>query len=135
MEDLHHFCQKIGVDTPEHIVLKKQYFEVSPEIKQVLDQVPFEAQYAGKLLGSQGRGFTPSLDLLEYAARNGAQTITVDEKTAFLFTCGRDILQVQVRGFVIVLDFAKRVLGYGKGERGIVKNLWDVGDYLRREKK
>ena len=77
--------------------------------------------------------------------------MVVDAKTAWLFICGRDIFKrgiVKVEGsnkkdaYTLVLNQHGECLGFGKilydldGEKGrvAVKNISDIGDFLRREK-
>lgn len=134
MESIQDFCKKVKVPTPDHIKIKKKYFKVSPAVKQILDKVKLDAQYAGEYLGEDSKEFKPSPNLLEYCIQNGAKSRKVEEKVAYLFTCGRDILNINVGGWVIILDSTGSILGLGKGDGNTVDNYWDVGDFLRREK-
>jgi ribosome biogenesis protein Nip4 len=84
-------------------------------------------------------------------AEKKASSIIVDKKTEWLFICGRDIFKqgiVNIVGagskgeHVLVLNKRGECLGFGrivcdlsKTERGLaVKNILDIGDFLRREK-
>ena len=52
---------------------------------------------AGIVLGRRSKGrFVPSFPLLDHVAKYTDQLVRVDEKTAYLFTCGRDIFGRQV---------------------------------------
>ena len=109
--------------------------------------------YAGTYLGKVKNGkFFPSFNLLAMLAEGGANRVVVDKKTAWLFICGRDVFRtgiLAVRGSrrkgdpVLVLNDFGECLGFGrivgslagaarKGEIA-VKNVSDVGDFLRRE--
>jgi ribosome biogenesis protein Nip4 len=109
--------------------------------------------YAGTYLGKVKNGkFFPSFNLLAMLAESEANKVVVDKKTAWLFICGRDIFRtgiLAVRGSrrkgdpVLVLNDFGECLGFGrivgslagaarKGEVA-VKNISDVGDFLRRE--
>ena len=104
--------------------------------------------YAGKLLGRDRRLFHPSPALLqEVASEEGPlNRVHVDRETGWLFVCGRDIFEESVLrregGFeegdlsLVMLD--GDCLGYGVVEvfqgRKILKNVFDVGDFLRRER-
>jgi ribosome biogenesis protein Nip4 len=83
-------------------------------------------------------------------AKGEANKIVVDRKTAWLFICGRDIFRkgiLVVHGsrqkgdHTLVLNEFGECLGFGKITRSldaektqvVVKNISDVGDFLRRE--
>jgi ribosome biogenesis protein Nip4 len=109
--------------------------------------------YAGIYLGKVKNGkFFPSFNLLTMIAKGEANKVTVNRKAAWLFICGRDIFRtgiVTLRGSrkkgdpTLVLNEFNECLGFGrlvcnlvgtakKGEIAI-KNVSDVGDFLRRE--
>ena len=108
--------------------------------------------YAGSFLGEKrNREFMPSFELLRLITEKRANKITIDKKTEWLFICGRDIFRrgiEQVLGsgkegdHVLVLNghgeclgFGKVVSDLGKKKNGVVvKNILDIGDFLRREK-
>ena len=82
-----------------------------------------------------------------------ANNIIVNKKTAWLFICGRDILQqgileknnLKKGDYTLVMNEYNECLGFGKimhNLRGVpdstkiaVKNILDIGDFLRREKR
>jgi ribosome biogenesis protein Nip4 len=83
-------------------------------------------------------------------AKGEANKIVVDRKAAWLFVCGRDIFRrgiLAVHGsrrkgdYVLVLNEFGECLGFGKITHSldavetqvVVKNISDVGDFLRRE--
>ena len=104
--------------------------------------------YAGKLLGRDRRLFHPSPALLqEVASEEGSlNRVHVDRETGWLFVCGRDVFEESLLsregGFeegdlsLVMLD--GDCLGYGVVEafqgRKILKNVFDIGDFLRRER-
>ena len=107
--------------------------------------------YAGTYLGKIKDGkFFPSFTLLAMLARGKANKIVVGKKAAWLFICGRDIFRkgiLAVHGsqrkgdHTLVLNEFSECLGFGKithildaeGTQVVVKNISDVGDFLRRE--
>jgi ribosome biogenesis protein Nip4 len=107
--------------------------------------------YAGLYLGKVSKArFFPSFDLLAILAKGKSNKIVVDSKTAWLFVCGRDIFQqgiLSVEGsksrgaHTLVLNEYDECLGFGriiyslleKREGVAVKNISDIGDFLRRE--
>jgi ribosome biogenesis protein Nip4 len=109
--------------------------------------------YAGTYLGKVKNGkFFPSFNLLMMLAKGEANKIVVEKKAAWLFICGRDVFRkgiVTLRGsrrkgdhtlvlneFGACLGFGKivsRLDGAAKETEVAVKNVLDVGDFLRRE--
>jgi len=108
--------------------------------------------YAGTYLGKVKNGkFFPSFSLLTMLAKGEANKIVVEKKAAWLFICGRDIFRkgiLAVRGsrkkgdHTLVLNEFGECLGFGKIISSLdaaaktevaVKNISDVGDFLRRE--
>jgi ribosome biogenesis protein Nip4 len=86
-------------------------------------------------------------------AETKANKLVVDKKTAWLFICGRDIFKkgilkgnrLKKGDCTLILNERKECLGFGKttcnlrGEadanKVVVKNILDIGDFLRREKR
>ena len=82
----------------------------------------------------------------------GPYKLIVDKKTAWLFICGRDIFrkgilqgdQLKKGDYVLIMNLMNECLGYGKilinlrgspdSKQVAVKNILDIGDFLRREK-
>jgi predicted RNA-binding protein (TIGR00451 family) len=109
--------------------------------------------YAGTYLGKVKNGkFFPSFSLLRMIAERKANKIIVNDKTAWLFICGRDIFRQGIlkadgsnrKGdYALVLNQHRECLGFGKivvsleeEKKGVaVKNISDIGDFLRRERK
>lgn len=129
----------------------RQYFQVFPELKETIDTVKKNMDRdpvsVGVFLGEErGRKFMPSIALLDIIGRVTDRWVTVDEKSEWLFLCGRDIFAKSVvkanvkQGTVLVASRNKEVLGYGeitgdlsKPDRVFIKNILDKGDFLRRE--
>ena len=135
---------------PEFIVEKSQrFYLLNPRLKKMQNNF----YYAGLYLGKMKDGiFFPSFNLLNMLADEVANKIVVDGKTAWLFTCGRDIFAsgiVKVMGSrrkgdaTLVLNEFRECLGFGwiaddlsgSAERVAVKNVLDLGDFLRRERR
>jgi ribosome biogenesis protein Nip4 len=103
--------------------------------------------YAGKLLGRTKGEFIPSAALLrELGVVQGPNKLWVDERVGWLFVCGRDIFAENIlksegevkEGTCLLVMMGGDCLGYGKIEKRdgkmIVANIFDVGDFLRRER-
>jgi len=147
------FVSRFGAEISfdEALIVKKQnrYFLLDQNLKQLASNDFFYAgTYVGKVKGGR---FFPSVGLLELIARKEANKITVDKKTEWLFICGRDIFAqgiVRIIGsgnkddYALILNLYGECLGFGRilcnlnGKRqGLaIKNMLDIGDFLRRER-
>ena len=122
-------------------------------IKDNLRQYVFKSFYhAGIYLGKIRDGqFLPSFYLLRLIATKKASKIVVNKKTEWLFTCGRDVFRqgvVEVSGskrkseYTLIMNEENECLGFGKilsnfnqqDKRLVVRNVLDIGDFLRRER-
>jgi ribosome biogenesis protein Nip4 len=140
---------KLAVN-PRLIVEKEgRYFLLNNDLKSLLrDDFYFAGTYLGKV--KKGK-FFPSFILLALLAAGKANKVVVNEKAAWLFVCGRDILSEglkEVQGsrrrgdFTLVLNVFGECLGFGRilhdlssKDSGLaVQNVSDVGDFLRRER-
>jgi ribosome biogenesis protein Nip4 len=120
--------------------------------KMLLKVVPKDFYYAGAYLGKAKNGkFFPSFNLLTMLAEGEANKIFVEKKTAWLFICGRDIFRKGIlvaRGsrkkgnHTLVLNEFGECLGFGRIVSNLnraaksevaVRNISDIGDFLRRE--
>jgi ribosome biogenesis protein Nip4 len=152
---LEHFASEFGVQVsfnPELLVEKNgRYFLVNSNLRPLMKQDFF---VAGVFLGKAKDGkFFPGFNFLAMLAKKDASRIVVDEKAAWLFICGRDVLGKSVRHVygsgrkhtnVLVLNGFGECLGFGRivgklsGEAGVneiaVRNVSDIGDFLRRER-
>lgn len=150
------FASQFGVNlslNPELVVEKNgRFYFVNEALKPLLVRKDFF--YAGVFLGKAKEGkFFPSFNLLSMLAQRGAHRIVVERKAAWLFICGRPILAqsvLQVFGsgkknmHVLVLNEFGECLGFGRivGNLNVkggmdevaVRNVSDVGDFLRRER-
>ncbi|MGB9914354.1 MAG: hypothetical protein ACPLOC_02250 [Candidatus Bathyarchaeales archaeon] len=109
--------------------------------------------YAGTYLGKVKNGkFFPSFNLLAMLAKGDANKVIIDGQAAWLFICGRDIFRRSIIAMygsrkkgahTLVMNEFGECLGFGKivcsldekvqGDEVSVKNVLDVGDFLRRE--
>lgn len=155
MKEINEFVAQFNVTVPfdeEQVVRKgNRYYMLSAELKQQVSKGFF---YAGEYLGAvKGTGFYPGFALLRIIADSKANKVTLDKKAAWLFICGRDIFKRGlVKGsslkkdeYTLVLNEHNEILGFGRVminiraeidmDKVAVKNILDVGDFLRRERK
>ena len=142
------FGARIAFDI--NLVVKKggRYFLLNENLRKLVRKVFY---YAGTYLGKVKNGkFFPSFSLLAIISKVGANKVTVDKKTAWLFICGRDIFRRGIKkvtgsrkkgSYTLILNECGECLGFGKIVRDLaeetagvaVKNISDIGDFLRRE--
>lgn len=136
---------KINIDERLLVEADGRYFLLSTNLRRLLRPGFF---FVGIYLGKYRRGrFFPSFSLLKMVAFGGGRSVVVDERSEWLFVCGRDVFQkgvVEVRGevsegdLVLIMNSHDECLGFGRalGSLGqvAVRNISDVGDFLRRER-
>ena len=149
------FAAQFGVQIALNLDLMVEksgrFYLVNPFLKPLVRQDFFSA---GVFLGKAKEGkFFPSFNLLGMLAKKEANRIILDRKAAWLFICGRDVLRnsiVRVAGpgrkdtNTLVFNEFGECLGFGRiveNLRGssvdnglVVRNVLDVGDFLRRER-
>jgi ribosome biogenesis protein Nip4 len=135
----------LSLGEDEVVRINDQYFTPSSTLLNGL-RVREGLVYAGRYLGRDRRHFEPSSILLQtLASEPGTRKIHVDRDAAWLWVCDRDIFQANIAavegeltlGSHYLVVYGGRCIGYGRyetaGDRRIVKNLFDLGDFLRRE--
>ena len=135
----------------ESMVVKKQdrFFLLNTTLKRLVTK---DFYHAGIYLGkAKNDKFFPSYSFLTLMARTNANKIVIDKKTEWLFICGRDIFKggivrtagAKKRGdYALILNEHDECLGFGRLEHNLdedkagvlVRNISDVGDFLRRER-
>jgi predicted RNA-binding protein (TIGR00451 family) len=155
MKEVDDFAEKLGckISLRGNKIINKngKVFLVNKKIFEYSKKKFF---YAGLFLGNIKKGkIDPSLYLLSLLSKNKANKVIVDNKTAWLVIYGRNILKNGILGvegslqkgdIVLILNSYGDCLGLGKivfdfdkkskENEVIVKNLFDIGDFLRREK-
>jgi len=132
---------------------ENRYFLLNEKLMKLISKDFF---YAGIYLGkTRGKIFFPSFNLLALIAeKKEANRVVVDGKTEWLFIVGRDVFKrgiMQVTGsrkkdaYTLVMNEYGECLGFGRITRNlddaeskrevIVKNVSDIGDFLRRERR
>jgi ribosome biogenesis protein Nip4 len=155
MRDINDFVKRFrtSISLKENLIVEKKnrYFLLDTRLKEVISK---DFYCAGVYLGKLKKGvFFPGFNLLAMIGDNkDANKIMLDERTEWLFIVGRDIFKqgiVEVTGskkrgdYTIVMNQHGECLGFGKvlcnideevNKRVVVKNISDIGDFLRREK-
>ncbi len=145
------FGVKVRFNEPELAKIDNMTFFVPPDVGAFISRLQKKPVYAGALLATQkGSQFIPGRYLLEHLSLNGAKSVTADKNGAWLWICGKDLWGksiirssdgIEVNDLVLIKSEHDEVLGYGKIVRDleaknkmVVQRLFDLGDYLRREK-
>ncbi len=148
-----HFGVEVVIDRSQLLESRQRYYLLKPDLKELASK---EFISVGLYLGRTKRGkFYPSFNLLQMIAREKASKTFVDEKTEWLFICGRDIFAqgiikteglVRKGGYTLILNRYDECLGYGEMlcddkaqirsgmKRPAIRSILDIGDFLRREK-
>jgi ribosome biogenesis protein Nip4 len=152
MKPILEFAQKVNaklVLNPQLVVEKEgRYYLLSKRLRGVARK---DFYYAGRYLGKEkNHKFFPSFNLLSMLAETKANKVVVDDKAAWLFICGRDVFGKRITAvygskrkgdFTLILNEFGECLGFGrishsldlKNAGAVVRNVSDVGDFLRRE--
>ncbi len=145
------FNTKIIIDENQIFKNRNRFYLLSELLKR---HVPKGFFYAGTYLGAvKGTSFFPSFLLLQMIAQQKANKLVIDKKTSWLFICGRDIFKkgiindcnLKKGDYTLILNDNNECLGFGKMlinlrseidlNKIAVKNILDIGDFLRREKR
>jgi ribosome biogenesis protein Nip4 len=149
------FAAQFGVQVslnPDLVIEKSgRFYLVNAALKPFVKGDFF---YVGLFLGKVKEGkFFPSFTLLSMLAKQGANRVVLDRHAAWLYICGRDLLassitRVQGSGKkntnTLVMNEFGECLGFGRivgslsgaasADGLAVRNVSDVGDFLRRER-
>jgi ribosome biogenesis protein Nip4 len=155
MKPLHTFIQRLNsnLHLKKNLVIesRNRWYLLTDTLKRSVDEAFVHAgTYLGKL---KGRTFFPSISLLAMIAQTRANKTTVNEKTEWLFICGRDIFEEGILttegskktgDLTIILNqhgeclglgrITRNITGEGSGRRVAIRRVLDIGDFLRRER-
>ncbi len=125
--------------------LNNQYFLLNDNIRgAILDKNLLV--YAGEYIGKDQRHFVPSSILLgKLGEESSTNKAFVEQDAGWLFVCGKDIFEENIIDFTgrltlgqyYLIMMGDACLGYGRYEtsanRRVIHNIFDIGDFLRRE--
>ena len=152
MKPITDFAQRVNarlILNPRFVVEKEgRYYLLSKKLLSIAQDDFF---YAGSYLGKmKNHKFFPSFNLLSMLAKTEANKIVVDDKAAWLFICGRDIFSKRITAvygsrrkgdYTLIINSFGECLGFGRivhdldtESEVLIKNVSDVGDFLRRER-
>ena len=129
------WIRKLGSFKSENIVKwGKTYYLIPPMQRALIEKIHEKPFSAGLVLGKEDKMFKPTSALLERIKTD--KTITVDDKSAWLFVCGRDIFENSLElpsehPLALVKNKEGEILGLAKKEGNLYKNIFDRGKILR----
>lgn len=139
-EFISRFTNEKIVDKEELVIYENSYFLADERFK-LLKLKPI---YAGIFVGKvKGNDVIPSLWLLNELLKKSNKKVFVNEKGEWMFICSRDIFKESItkienfkKGeYYLVVNQYNECLGYGIFEDNKIKRIFDIGDFLRRERK
>lgn len=151
MKPLTDFASRFGGKValnPEFILEKANRFYLLRPVLRKITRGDF--YHSGLYLGKIKNGtFFPSFNLLNMVTPFANNKVVLDRKAAWLFICGRDVFRKGIikftgcrqRGdYALVMNEFGECLGFGvvtgnfeENGKVAVRNLLDIGDFLRRE--
>lgn len=132
-------------DKNDVVKLAREFYLVNSDQKKLLDNFrgKFNVVWCGVYLGFEKEFFVPSLWLLQELSKKINKKVWVNSKGEWLFICNRNVLSesiakienVENNDLCLVINQHNECLGIGRKEKTIIKNIFDIGDFLRRERK
>jgi ribosome biogenesis protein Nip4 len=137
------FTEKQVFDWQNVCQLGHEFFLLPDAVRKLAQSVHLPWCHAGQYLGMQARGTAkPGIALLEAIAGTDVPKVWLGAKSAWLFVCKRPALAegilrtAAVPGqLVLVLAENDDCIGYGMYDGKKVINYYDIGDFLRRERR
>lgn len=141
------FTDKEVLDFSKMIKVGDEFYLIEAGLRKIRDKVKSFPFFIGTYLGKRDK---PSIFLLQKLAQVAEKKVWVNEKGEWLFICGRDILGQSLTkkaegivkdDLVLVLNKHDECIGYGtfiddtKPNKAAVQRMFDIGDFLRRERK
>lgn len=141
------FSGKELIKEEDMISLQNEFYVLPEDLQKIFKRIFMKPVYAGEYLGKSGANkFIPSLYLLNLLCKNTEKKILVNDRGEWLFVCGRDILKesviqtgdVKKDELVLVVNKYNECIGVGvfkDDKKCFIKNYFDLGDFLRRERR
>jgi len=145
------FTNENLVDEESVFQLGEEWYSVPKSLFKLGKDLPRHPVFVGTFLGRKKNNYiVPGVALLDLlAASKKTKKVFVADKAGWLFVCGKNVLHSSVQNvenapqkgdWVLVMQ-SEDCLGFGEVEtelsdaKGAIKNLFDIGDFLRRERK
>jgi len=135
------FIKKFTNKKLEWVRKEDKYFLKDEFLYKVQKEIPLKPSRTGLFLGIEKEGrFNPSLALLELISKHSEKKLFLGKKNEWFFLCGRDIFiknnkNYQDRDMVLIQNKNDENIGLGRFDKDTMINVFDRGDFLRRERK
>ena len=150
MKELQQYLSKFGNIKIEHLHLEGKEIYCST-ITEKTTKEKNKKMFEGIPIGNiKNNKFKPSLFLLEEISKQSNKKIYINNKAEWLFLCKRDVFEesiikiedndkLKTNEIYLIQNEHNENLGIAQikqdGKNKILKNLFDRGDFLRRERK
>jgi ribosome biogenesis protein Nip4 len=123
---------------------------VNSDLNKIWKQTRHPISFIGIFLGKKKKNFIPSPYLLAKLAKVSKNKVSVNDKGAWMFICGKHIYAKSITKFnpkqrfndvILITNQYNECLGYGKminkfdSKKVAIQNHFDIGDFVRRERK
>lgn len=136
------FISKFTKEKIKYVKRGNNFFLVPDLVLKNEQKVSQKSVSIGLSLGEIKEGkFKPSFPLFNWISKHTLKKVFLTDKAAFNFLCKKNISNESIvkkgidSGLVLVQTKNDENLGIGIIEKDKIKNIFDRGDYLRRERK
>ena len=154
MADIYEFIRKFTHTTlfkqSDVVKIDREWYLVHKKLRDIMAKSTRRPVAAGMLLAAQrGESVRPSVQLLDMLARSDAKKAVLNEEAEWLCICGRPPLlssvvkhdNIEKGDTVVLMNRNGEALGYGvvrddwSRKKAIIELQYDIGDFLRRERR
>ncbi|MBI4144968.1 hypothetical protein HY493_02075 [Candidatus Woesearchaeota archaeon] len=124
--------------------LGDEWYLVPQQLFKLGKDLPRQPVFVGAFLGRKRNDYVvPGVALLDLLARSRkTKKVFVTDKAAWLFVCKKNVITASITktendpqpGDWVLVMLNDECLGFGEFQKDDVKNMFDIGDFLRRER-
>jgi ribosome biogenesis protein Nip4 len=144
------FCSQFTSEEIDAVRTGRNHFLAGRKLLDMRGSIHHDVFSLGLFLGEDKGRFFPSPALIDIISRYddaASKKIFVNDKAAWLFLCGRNVLEESIaknpfsirEGHVLVQNLNDENLGCGifrqEGKELVIRNILDKGRYLRVDRK
>lgn len=149
-EFIEQFTREKIINEKDILQLRSDFYLVNSELSKTLKQTQHPTSFIGIFLGKKKKNFIPSPYLLIKLAKVSKNKVSVNDKGAWMFICGKHIYAKSITKFnpkqrfndlILITNQYNECLGYGKminkfdSKKVAIQNHFDIGDFVRRERR
>lgn len=134
-EFIKRFTEEEFSDFDKIIKISQEYYLVAEELRELSKKTGRQPLFIGRFLGKEGKMFKPSLWLLQELVRKSDKRIILFKDSEWKYICKKDVkTNEKIEGDVLVVNLFGECIGNGTLKNSMLKNVFDIGDFLRRER-